>query len=89
VGRSLEDEQGQDMRISKEIAEGGGLTVDQLAAFVQECQRDHVPGDTVLVARLSPGRKLRQLRVSFEREPKAAAPAGNGKPSRSSSRGSD
>lgn len=76
------------MRISKEIAEGSGLTVDQLASFLQECQRDSVPGDTVLQGRLTPGRKLGRLRVSFEREAKAAAGGnGGGKPPRSGNRG--
>jgi hypothetical protein len=74
------------VRISKEIAEGSGLTVDQLAGFLQECQRDSVPGDTVLQGRLTPGRKLGRLRVSFERQPKGA-PADAGKPSRAGRRG--
>jgi hypothetical protein len=53
------------MKISKEISERTGLTVDQLAAFLQECQRDGVPGETVL-----------QIGVTFEREPKLLAGAG-------------
>jgi hypothetical protein len=75
------------MKISKEISERTGLTVDQLAAFLQECQRDGVPGDTVLRGGLSGRRKVLQVGVSFEREPKPVAAAG--KRARSDRGGSD
>jgi hypothetical protein len=63
-----EHEDGPDVRVGKEIAERTGLTLDQLAGFLEECRRDGIPGDTVLLGRVSAGRRVRELRVSHDRD---------------------